>query len=111
GSLRDLEGGNAWRRVATVGMTLVILAREIDISIGSQFCVCGVVAGLLARAGGPMPAVVAATLLAGAVLGSVNGLLVAGLGLPSIVVTLATLVILREALRWGREGEFIHNLP
>jgi rhamnose transport system permease protein len=36
---------------------------------------------------------------------------VAGLGLPSIVVTLATLVILRESLRWGREGEFVRNLP
>ena len=38
-------------------MTLVILCRQIDISIGSQFCICGVVAGLLARAGLPMPLV------------------------------------------------------
>jgi rhamnose transport system permease protein len=111
GQLRDLAVINASLLVAAIGMTLVILARHIDISIGSQFCICGVVAGLLAKAGLPMPAVVAATLLAGAVLGSVNGILVAGLGLPSIVVTLATLVILREALRYVREGEFVHNLP
>jgi rhamnose transport system permease protein len=109
--LRDLAVSNASLLVAAVGMTLVILARHIDISIGSQFCVCGVVAGMLAQAGLPMPAVVAATLLAGAAMGSVNGALVAGLGLPSVVVTLATLVILREALRWEREGEFVHNLP
>jgi rhamnose transport system permease protein len=111
GQLSDLAVINASLLVAAVGMTLVMLARHIDISIGSQFCICGVIAGLLARAGLPMPAVVAATLLAGAVLGGVNGVLVAGLGLPSIVVTLATLVILREALRYVREGEFIHNLP
>ena len=97
--------------LAAVGMTLVIVARQIDISVGSQFSVCGVVAGLLARAGLPMPVVGLGTLLAGAGLGSLNGALVAGLGLPSIVVTLATLVILRESLRWGREGESVRNLP
>ena len=36
-------------------MTLVIVGRQIDISVGSQFCICGVVAGLLARAGVPIP--------------------------------------------------------
>src|SRR5260370_10547273 len=82
GQLRDLAVVNASLLVAAIGMTLVILARHIDISIGAQFCVCGVVAGLLARAGLPMPAVVAATLLAGAAMGAVNGALVAGVGLP-----------------------------
>jgi rhamnose transport system permease protein len=109
--LRALVVSNAPLLVAAVGMTLVILARQIDISIGSQFCVCGVVAGLAAKAGLPMPAVALVTLLAGAALGALNGTLVAGLELPSIVVTLATLVILREALRWNREGEFVRDLP
>jgi rhamnose transport system permease protein len=97
--------------VTAVGMTLVILARHIDISVGSQFSLCAVTAGLLARAGVPMPLVVPATLLAGAALGAVNGALVAGLGLPSIVVTLATLVIYRDGLRWWREGEMVRDLP
>jgi rhamnose transport system permease protein len=96
--------------VAAVGMTLVILARQIDISIGSQFSIAGVVAGLLAKAGLPMPLVAAGTLAAGAVMGAVNGVF-AGMGLPSIVVTLATMVTLREALRWAREGEFVRDLP
>ncbi len=97
--------------IAAIGMTLVIVARQIDISIGSQFSVCGIVAGLLVRMSLPMPAVGLGTLLAGAILGGINGALVAGLGLPSIVVTLATLVILRESLRWIREGEAIRDLP
>jgi rhamnose transport system permease protein len=49
--------------------------------------------------------------MAGGGLGAINGALVAGLGLPSIVVTLATLVIGRESLRYMREGEFVRNLP
>ncbi len=97
--------------VAAVGMTLIIVARQIDISIGSQFSVCGVVAGLLARSGLPMPLVGLGALLAGAGMGGINGALVAGLGLPSIVVSLAMLVILRESLRWIREGESVRNLP
>jgi rhamnose transport system permease protein len=97
--------------IAAVGMTLVILARQIDISIGSQFSVCGIVAGLLARSGVPMAMVIPLTLVAGAALGALNGVLVAGLGLPAIVVTLATRVVLKESLRWLREGEFIRGLP
>lgn len=109
--LRAFAVSRASVLVAAVGMTLVIVARQIDISIGSQFSVCGVVAGLLARSGMPLPVVGIGTLLAGAGLGAVNGGLVAGLGLPSIVVTLATLVILRESMRWAREGAFVRNLP
>src|SRR5262245_26712355 len=97
--------------VAAIGMTLVILARHIDISIGSQFSVCAIAAGLLAKAGLPMPLVAALTVCIGGVLGAVNGLFVAGLALPSIVVTLATMVILREGLRWWREGESVRDLP
>ena len=97
--------------VAAVGMTLVILCRQIDISIGSIFSVCGVVAGLLARSGLPMALVGLGALTAGGALGSINGVLVARLGLPSIVVTLANLVIWRESLRYLREGEFVRGLP
>jgi rhamnose transport system permease protein len=110
-ALRAFVVSNASVLVAAVGMTLVILCRQIDISVGSQFSICGVVAGLLARAGLPIPLVGLGTLLAGAGLGAANGALVAGLGMPSIVVTLATLVIWRESLRYVREGEFVRDLP
>jgi rhamnose transport system ATP-binding protein len=109
--LRPLVVANAPVLVAAVGMTLVILCRQIDISIGSIFSICGVIAGLLSRSGLPMAVVGLGTLLGGGALGAVNGSLVAGLGLPSIVVTLATLVIGRESLRYLREGEFVRDLP
>jgi rhamnose transport system permease protein len=109
--LTDFAVKNATVLVAAVGMTLVILARQIDISVGSQASICAVVAGLLARSGLPMPLVAVGTLFAGAGMGAINGGLVAGLGLPSIVVTLATLVIGRESLRYLREGAFVRGLP
>ena len=97
--------------IAACGMALVIIARQIDISIGSQFAMCSVIAGLMAQAGLPMPVVALGAIAFGAALGAFNGALIAGLGLPSIVVTLATMVTWREALRWWREGEFVKDLP
>ena len=96
--------------VVACGMALVIISRQIDISVGSQFSVCGVCAGLLAASGWPLAATVPAAVGAGALLGAVNGVLIAGLGLPSIVVTLAMMVTLRQGLNLARQGQFV-NLP
>src|SRR5438094_4443606 len=93
------------------GVALVIISRQIDISLGSQFAVCSVLLGLLVQAHWPMPLAAIAAIAAGACCGAFNGVLIAGLGLPSIVVTLATMVTWREGLRWWRQGEFVHDLP
>lgn len=108
--LRSLLTREAPALVVACGMALVILARQIDISVGSQFSVCSVVAGLLAAAGWPLGLVLPVAAGCGALLGALNGVLVAGLGLPSIVVTLGTMVALRQGLNLARQGEFV-NLP
>ena len=96
--------------VVACGMALVIISRQIDISVGSQFSICSVCAGLLASMHWPLALVVPASIAIGAVMGAFNGLLIAGLGLPSIVVTLATMVAWREGLRWLRQGIWV-DLP
>lgn len=96
--------------VVACGMALVIISRQIDISVGSQFAVCSVCAGMLAASGWPLAPTFLSSVGVGAVLGAINGALVAGLRLPSIVVTLATMVTWREGLRWWRQGQFV-NLP
>ena len=110
-NLRDLMLGNVPVLVVAAGMTLVILAGGIDISVGSQFAVASVAAGVLAKAGVPVPALVFAVALIGGLMGAVNGALVAGLNLPAIVVTLATMVALRDGLRWATEGSWVQDLP
>src|SRR5262249_4455781 len=92
--------------VVACGMARIIICRQIDISVGSMFAVCSVCAGLLAAMHWPPSVVVVASIFIGAVFGAFNGALVAGLGLPSIVVTLATMVTWQEGLRWLRQGEF-----
>jgi len=111
GNLRDLLINNAPILLIAIGMTLVILVGEIDISVGSQFAVCSIVAGYLAKTGMPMPVLFISLLIIGAVMGAVNGLLVGWLRLPSIIVTLAMLVAWRDLLRWTTEGAWVQNLP
>jgi rhamnose transport system permease protein len=96
--------------VLACGITLVIITRQIDISIGSLFAVCGTCAGLVATSKYPLPAAILTSLGVGALGGALNGVLVAGLRLPSIVVTLATMVTMRYSLMLAQQGVFI-NLP
>ena len=55
GNLSDLVVNNAPFLLIATGMTLVILLGEIDISVGSQFAVASVLAGVLAKMGVPVP--------------------------------------------------------
>jgi rhamnose transport system permease protein len=96
--------------VVAIGMTLVIISRQIDISVGAQFGMCAVIAGLLVANGAPLVVAVLGAVVAGAAMGALNGALVAWLGLPSIVVTLATMVTWQEALRLWQQGRLL-NLP
>ena len=111
GNLRDLAMNNAAVLIIAVGMTLVILAGEIDISVGSQFAVCTLATGWLAKAGVPIFLVLPLVIAAGALMGAVGGAFIARLRLPSIVVTLALMVAWRDGLRWITEGEWVQNLP
>jgi rhamnose transport system permease protein len=108
--LLSLAAREAPALVVACGVAMVLICRQIDISIGSQFSVCSVCAGLLASLHWPLAVVLSASILLGATLGALNGALVAGLGLPSIVVTLATMVAWREGLRWLRQGVWV-DLP
>jgi rhamnose transport system permease protein len=111
GNLRDVLLSMVPVLVAAIGMTLVIVAGQIDISIGSQFAVCSVAAGLMAVAGVPIIFVALGTCVLGAAFGWINGAMVSWLGVPSIVATLAMMVAAREGLRLGTGGAWVQNLP
>lgn len=100
GNLRDLALNNIPVLITAIGMLLVILIGRIDISVGSQFALCSLAASI-----SPPFA-----LIAGGLVGAFNGFLCGWMGLPSIVVTLGTMVALRDAIRWFTQGAWI-QLP
>ena len=88
-NLSDLLLANMPVLIVALGMTLVILCGQIDISVGSVFAICSVAAGELANMGLPTPLAGAGACAIGAAFGALNGALVAYLRIPAIVVTLA----------------------
>ncbi len=110
-NLADLFLANMPVLLIALGMNLVILTGQIDISVGSMFAVCGIVAGVLAKSGMPVVAAGLGAVAAGLAMGAVNGALVAYVRIPSIVVTLATMVALRDGLRWATQGAWVSDLP
>jgi rhamnose transport system permease protein len=110
-NLSDLFLANMPVMLIALGMTLIIITAQIDISVGSVFALCSVVAGLTARVGAPSLVFLLIACATGAACGAINGALTAYVRIPSIVVTLATMVALRDALRWGTQGAWVGNLP
>lgn len=110
-NLRDILINAAPLVIAACGMTMVIIAGMIDISAGSALAVCAVTAGVVAKSGAPLVAVIIAPMLAGALIGAVNGWLVAYVRIPAIIVTLGMMSVLRGGIIWYTRGEWIGDLP
>lgn len=90
---------------------IVIITRNIDVSVGSTLALTGIVAGLMFRSGLPLLLVILLTLLLGAVLGAINGLGVTYGHIPSIVMTLGTLGAYRGISFLLTGGHSIETVP
>ncbi|MCW2566969.1 MAG: inner-rane translocator [Mycobacterium sp.] len=85
--------------VIAMGLVFVLLLGEIDLSAGFASGVCAaVMAVLMARHGAPWPIGLLAAILTGTVIGAVLGYLVAKVGIPSFVVTLAAFLAFQGAV-------------
>lgn len=111
GNLNNVLVNASYVAIGALGQMAVVLTGQPDISVGSILAVCAMSAGTLAKTGMPLVAVILLTILIGVVLGTVNGLLVTGLGIHSIIVTLGTLGIYRGALLFFTGGAWVYDLP
>jgi len=111
---RNLESillGNAYVAVAAIGMSMVIVSGNIDISVGSLIGVLATVSGSLAVAGAPIVVSWLVPIGVSVVVMLIIGFMVAYLRIPSIVVTLGMLSILKGGLISATGGKWISNLP
>jgi D-xylose transport system permease protein len=85
--------------VLATGMVLVIVAGQIDLSVGAMSGLLGALAAIAATTlGWPLPLAFAAAIALGALLGAAQGSLVAGLGIPPFIVTLGGMLLFQGAL-------------
>lgn len=94
-----------------LGATLVMLTRNIDVSVGSSVGLCAITVGVALNNGYGLATAIAFALAIGALAGAFNGLLVVGLRIPAIVATLGTLGLYRGVMLLWTGGKWIEGLP
>jgi ribose/xylose/arabinose/galactoside ABC-type transport system permease subunit len=110
-NVTNIFAGNAYIAVAAIGMSLVIISGHIDVAVGSLIGVLATISGLLAVNGYPIWLAWLTPVLIGIVVNAGVGALIAYLRIPSIVVTLGMLSILKGGLISATGGAWISNMP
>ncbi|UGA57496.1 autoinducer 2 ABC transporter permease LsrC [Vibrio sp. VB16] len=94
-----------------IGASMVLLTRNIDVSVGSTMGLSAVAVATALNAGFPLPIAVLMALFVGALCGFLNGVLVAIGKIPAIVATLGTLGLFRGLMLLWTGGKWIEGLP
>ncbi|WP_333777393.1 multiple monosaccharide ABC transporter permease [Streptomyces sp. IBSBF 3136] len=103
---------NSYILILAIGMMLVIIAGHIDLSVGSLTAFVGAFAAVLTvQHGLSWPVALVLCLLVGAVAGSVQGYLIAYLGIPSFIVTLAGMLLFRGLTEILLKGQTLGPFP
>lgn len=97
-NLTNLINQTGYVAVLAIGMTLILIIKHIDLSVGFVAGFVGAVAAIMMRNGMPIYIVIPAVLLLGAAIGAYHGALVAIVGVPAFVTTLAGMFIFRGLL-------------
>jgi rhamnose transport system permease protein len=94
-NLSDATFNFTEKALIAFAMAMLIIAGDIDLSVASIIALASTAMGLAMTMGAGMPAIVLTGIATGLICGAVNGFLVAGMGLPSIVVTIGTMSLFR----------------
>jgi rhamnose transport system permease protein len=94
-NLSDATFNFSEKAILALAMALLIIVRDIDLSVAAIIALASLAMGLAAQAGAPTPALIALGLTVGVLCGAVNGALTTLFALPSIVVTIGTMSLFR----------------
>jgi ribose transport system permease protein len=97
--------------IVAFGLTFVILAGELDLSVGAGVALVSVVSAMVMRDSASIPLGIAAGLGTGLLIGAVNGVAVTVLRVPSFIVTFGMLVICQGVALALTDGAVIYGLP
>ena len=113
-NISNLVNMTGYIAVLAIGMTLVIVIRHIDLSVGFLSGFMGAICAIMMMQWGwSVWIAIPAVMIFGILIGCINGLLVAKLNIPAFVVTLAGWLIFRGLILWVTEktGTIVINNP
>ena len=96
--------------IGALGMTMIIVSGGIDLSVGSAVALTSVLGATLLVKGYSTAATVALTVLAGGLIGLVNGLIIAGFRMTPFIVTLGMMGVVRGSAKWLAGNQAV-NIP
>ena len=96
--------------IGAIGMTMIVVSGGIDLSVGAVIALAGVVAALGIGRGWPGAIAVVAALLAGGIVGVVNGLTITRLRVVPFIATLGMLGVARGVAKWAAHEQTV-NVP
>jgi len=97
--------------LVTIGITLLLIANQFDLSVASVMAFSGATTAWALVNGLGIPLAILGGLIAGLLMGALNGLLVTRLGVPSFITTLGTMYIARSGAQIITHGRPIGGLP
>lgn len=111
GNLANVFNDTAPLIILALGQMVVILTRCIDLSVAANLALTGMVAAMVnvAMPGLPIGVILMISILLGAVMGAINGVLVWKLSIPPIVVTLGTMTIFRGIIFLISDGKWVNS--
>ncbi|MGL4403987.1 MAG: ABC transporter permease [Fusobacteriaceae bacterium] len=97
--------------IIAIGQTFVLITTGIDLSIGSNMAIAGIITSMALVSGVPMPLAILLGLITGIISGLINGLLIVGADLPPFVVTLGSMSVVRGIALFITNGVPVSGLP
>ncbi|MFD1780060.1 multiple monosaccharide ABC transporter permease [Fredinandcohnia salidurans] len=111
-NLTNLILQNGFILVLAIGMVLVIITGNIDLSVGSVVAIVGAIAGvLMINHNVPVWLAIILSLVVGAIIGIWQGFWIAYVGIPSFIVTLASMLIFRGLTLYLLDGKSLAPFP
>jgi ribose transport system permease protein len=97
--------------IGALGMTMIIVSGGIDLSVGSGVAFTSVLGAVMLVKGYSPAAAVGAVILAGGLIGFINGLIIAGLRMMPFIVTLGMMGVMRGAAKWLAGNQTVSSPP
>jgi ribose transport system permease protein len=97
--------------IGALGMTMIIVSGGIDLSVGSVVALTSVLGATLLMKGYSTAATIGLTVLAGGVIGLINGLVIASFRMMPFIVTLGTMGMVRGLAKWLAGNQAVNNPP
>ncbi len=111
GNLLSMLMGLTIQAIVAIGMTIVIISKGLDLSVGSVLAFSSMITAMSLKAGIPVLVSILIGLLSGALFGFVNGFIIAKVGVNPFITTLGTMIVIRGLVLLICKGIGISSLP